>query len=156
MALTRQQKEVQVKELTQKFKSAKSVMLAHYIGLSVAEISELRQNLKDQDAEMRVAKKTLLKIAAKDAGMPEIGDDLMEGAVSCILSFTDPLSGGQIAFKFSKDHKQVELLGGVFEGKIINKEEALELAKMPSRDVLLAMFASMLNSPLVSFTSMCS
>jgi len=156
MALTRDQKKVQVTELTDDFKSAQSVIFAHYIGLDVAEISELRKTLRAQDAKMRVAKKTLIRIAAKEAGMPEIEDNVIDGPISCIFSFADPLTGAQIAFKFAKNHEQVVLIGGIFDGKILTTEEALELAKMPGRQELLAMFAGMLRSPLITFASMCS
>ena len=156
MALTRAQKQAQVKDLTDKFKSAQSVMFAHYIGLTVAEVSELRAKLKEQDAQMQVAKKTLLKLAAKEAGMPEIDADVITGPVSCIFSTTDPLSGAQIAFKFGKSHNQVQILGGIFDGKILTKNEAIELAKMPGRTELLAIFATMIRSPLVTFAGMCS
>jgi len=156
MSLTRNQKKDQVKELTEQLGKAASVMFAHYIGLTVAEVSELRNTLKENDSEMRVAKKTLLKIAAKEAGIPELDDKTLDGPISCIFSYADPLSGAQIAFKFGKTHKQVDLVGGVFEGKLFGKEEVIELAKMPSRDVLLATFASMIRSPLYSFASICS
>lgn len=156
MALSKDQKQAQVKELTQKLSDAQSVIFAHYIGLSVAEAGELRSNLREQDAEMKVAKKTLMKIAAKEAGYPELDDKVMEGAVSCIFSYGDPLSGAQVAFKFSKAHDQVQLIGGVFDGKLLTKTEAMELAKMPSREILLATFAGMLQSPLRSFASMCN
>lgn len=156
MALTKDQKQAQVKDLTQKLKDSESVMFAHYIGMSVLEVSELRNKLKESEAEMKVAKKTLMKIAAKDSGLPELSDDAVEGPVACIFSFADPLSGAQVAFKFAKDHPQVELIGGVFEGKLLSKEEAIELAKMPSRDQLLAMFATMIRSPLVNFAGICS
>ena len=155
MALTKDQKTAQVKDLTDKFKSAESVMFAHYIGMSVAEVSELRSKLKEEEAEMRVAKKTLLKIAAKDSDMPELDEKLLDGPVSMIFSFADPLSGAQVAFKFGKDHNQVELLGGIFDGKVLTKEEAIELAKMPSREQLLGIFATMIRSPLTTFAGMC-
>jgi len=156
MALTKEQKKAQITDLTQKLKDAQSVMFAHYIGLSVAEVSDLRQKLKEAEAEMKVAKKTLMKIAAKDAGLPEFEDSAIEGPVACIFSFADPLIGAQVAFKFGKSHPVVELIGGIFEGKVLTKEEATELAKMPSRDVLLATFVAMLRSPLVTFSGICS
>jgi len=155
MALTKDQKTAQIQDLTDKFQSASSVMFANYIGLSVLDVSELRSKLRESESEMKVAKKTLIKIAAEKAGMPEIADENMEGAISLIFSFGDPLSGAQIAFKFSKQHDQVALVGGIYDGKILTKEEALELAKMPGRKELLAIFASMLNSPLTSFANMC-
>lgn len=156
MALTRDQKTAQIQELVEKMKESQSVMFSHYIGMTVAESSELRHQLREAKAEMKVAKKTLIKIAAKEAGLPDVTDDAMEGPVSLIFSFEDPLSGAQIAFKFAKTHEQVALVGGIFEGKILSKREAMELAQMPSREVLLATFMSMVRSPLFSFASMCN
>ncbi len=156
MALTKDQKQAQVKDLKEKMSSASSIILAHYIGLSVGEVSDLRSQLRECEAEMKVAKKTLMKIASKEAGLPEFTEESMEGPVSLILSYGDALSGAQTAFKFSKDHDQVQILGGLYDGKILTKEEAIELAKMPSRDVLLATFVGMIRSPLVSFAGMCN
>ena len=155
MALTREQKEAQVKELTKKMSDASSVILAHYIGLSVAEINALRRQLKTAEAEMKVAKKTLMSLATQQAGLPDIPMEMLEGPVSLIFSFGDPLSGAQIAFRYAKNHSQVELIGGVYDGKLLSKAKVLELAKMPNRDQLLAIFASMLRSPLFRFASLC-
>jgi len=156
MALSRDQKAAQVQELTEKMSRANSVMLAQYIGLNVAEISELRNQLKTAGAELKVAKKTLLTIAAANAGIPETLGENMDGPVSLIFSFDDPLSGAQIAFKFGKSHAQVTLIGGLFDGKVLTQEEALELAQMPGREALLATFMSMVRSPLFQFASMCN
>jgi|CXWL01.1.fsa_nt_gi large subunit ribosomal protein L10 len=151
MALTKAQKTAQLNELKDKMQKSTSVMFAHYIGLTVHDVSDLRDKLRAADSEMKVAKKTLMQIAAKDLGMPEIPESAMDGAVACIFSFVDPLTGAQIAFKFAKDHPQVELIGGIFEGKLISKEQAIAIAKIPSKLQLLGMFASMCNSPLSSF-----
>jgi len=151
MALTKAQKTEQLTELKDKMKKSQSVMFAHYIGMTVSDVSDLRSKLRDQKSEMKVAKKTLMQIAAKEMKLPELDDKLLEGPVACIFSYEDPLSGAQIAFKFSKDHPQVELIGGVFEGKLLSKEEALVLAKIPSKIQLLGMFAAMINSPMTSF-----
>lgn len=156
MAVTKQQKAEQVTELKERMQRAKSVMFSQYIGMTVMDAGDLRQKLREGNAEMKVSKKTLMRIAAKEVGLPEATDEIMDGPIACIFSFDDPLSGAQIAFKFSKDHKQVQLLGGIFDGKVLNKEQAMEMAKMPGREQLLAMFASMLISPLTSFASACS
>jgi len=156
MTLTRDQKKAQVKDLVEMFKKSQSVMFSHYIGLTVGNVSSLRKKLKEQKAEMKVAKKTLMVIAAKEAGLPEIDVDGLTGPVAAILSFEDPLSGAQVAFKFGKDHSQVKLIGGIYDGKILTKEQAVEMAKMPGRTELLAIFMSMLRSPLVQFASVCS
>lgn len=151
MALTRAQKVDQLAELKENMQKSQSVIFAHYLGLNVADVSSLRSDLKKGKAEMKVAKKTLMQIAAKELNMPELSNELLNGAVACIFSFEDPLSGAQIAFKFSKAHKQVELIGGVFEGKLLSQEEAIRLAKIPGKLQLLGMFAAMINSPLTSF-----
>ena len=156
MVLTRAQKEELVTELTQQMAKASSVMMAHYIGLTVSEVSDLRKQLRKGNAEMKVAKKTLMKIAAKDAGLPEVADEQLDGPVSLIFSFGDPLSGAQIAFKFAKSHDKVRLIGGIFDGNVLTKEQAMEFAKIPGREVLLAQFIGMVQSPLISFASMCN
>lgn len=151
MALTKVQKQAQLTELKDKMKKSSSVMFAHYIGLTVHDVSDLRDQLRAQDSEMKVAKKTLMQLAAKDLGLPELTYDTLQGPVACIFSFADPLTGAQVAFKFGKANPQVELIGGIFEGKLLSKEEAIAIAKIPGKQQLLGMFAAMLNSPLSSF-----
>lgn len=156
MALTRTEKAKQLKELHQEFSKATSVMFSHFVGLTVKEISQLRRKLRDDGAKMKVAKKTLIRLAAKEAGLPEMNDEDLPGPVACIFSSTDPLVGAQVVFAFSKAHQKVSLIGGVFDGKFLSKEQALALAKMPGRTQLLATFAMMLRSPLVTFAGMCA
>ena len=156
MAVTRDQKSAQLKELKTKMKSAQSVVFANYIGLTVAEVSELRRKLKTAGAEMKVAKKTLMRLAAKEEGLPVPEESALSGAVACIFSVNDPIVGPQVAHAFAKDHKQVQILGGFFEGKLLSKADAMTLATIPGRQVLLATFAGMLQSPLRSFASIIS
>ena len=156
MALTREEKTVQLKDIQEKLGKASSVIFTHYIGMNVRDVSELRKKLKEVGAEMKVAKKTLMKIAAKEKSLPELPDALMDGPVACIFSYADPLTGAQVAFKFGKDHPQVTFLGGIFEGKLLSQADAKALAQIPSRLVLLAIFAGMVRSPLQTFAGMCS
>ncbi len=156
MALTKDQKTAQVKELSTKLKDAQSVMFSHFTGLSVGDVSDFRNELRANGAEMKVMKKTLVKLAFKEVGLPDIEPKEIDGPIGCILSYEDPLSGAQTAFKFSKDHDKVKLVGGVYDGKLLTAQESMELAKMPGREQLLGMFVGMLNSPLVSFASMCT
>jgi large subunit ribosomal protein L10 len=156
MALTRQQKEAQLTDIEQRWKKASSVMFAHYIGLSVTDITKLRLNLRKEQAEMKVAKKSLLKIAMKKLNVPEVKDEDLSGPVACIFSMGEPTSGANITFKFGKDHAQVKLIGGVFSGKLLSPAESVEFATIPSRPVLLGIFMSMCNAPLTQFASACS
>ena len=156
MALTRDQKKAQVADLTKKMQNASSVIFAQYLGLTVGNITKLRSNLRKEKAEMQVAKKTLIQIAAKDAKLPEVADGTLPGGVACIFSTTEPTAGAAVAFKFAKDHPQVKLVGGIFDGKILTAAEANALATIPSRLQLLGIFMSMCSAPLVQFASACS
>ena len=156
MAVTREQNAVQLSELTEQMKKSQSVIFAHYIGLTVGNVSDLRKKLRAANAEMKVAKKTLIRLAASQAGLPAVADEALPGPVACIFSFADPLTGAQVAFSFAKEHQQVALVCGVFDGKVLTKEQAVALAKMPGRQQLLGMFASMLRAPLSQFASISS
>lgn len=156
MALSRDQKTAQLEELKKKFSDAASVVFTHYIGLSVAEVSDFRDKLRESGAEMKVAKKTLMKRAAQEVNFPDIPDDVLDGPVACIFSFADPVTGAQVAFKYAKDHKQVALIGAVFDGQVLNKSQAMAFAQMPGREQLLAMFMSMCRAPLQNFASICT
>jgi large subunit ribosomal protein L10 len=156
MAVTREKKAEQLTELKEKMKKSQSVLFAHYIGLTVGEVTELRGKLKTGKSELKVAKKTLMQLAAKELALPELTDASIDGPVACIFSFEDPLSGAQTAFAFSKSHPQVELIGGYYDGKVLTKADALALAKMPTKQQLLGMFAAMLQSPLRTFMSQCT
>ncbi len=156
MALTKDQKKDQVKDLVEKLGKAQSVVFTHYIGLTVGQITKLRKEVKAAGAEMKVAKKSLMRLAAAEKGLPMVEEKDMTGPVAAIFSYNDPVAGPQAAFTFAKDNKQVSFLGGIFEGKLLSKAEAMSLATIPSRQVLLGTFAGMIRSPLVSFASMVS
>jgi large subunit ribosomal protein L10 len=156
MAVTRDQKKVLLGELKEKFENASSIIFANYIGLKVGEVSELRKKLKAEGAEMKVAKKTLMRLAAEETGLPAPEESVMNGPVACIFSFQDPLVGARVAFTFGKDHPQVAFLGGLFEKKLLSKDQANILATIPTRPVLLAIFAGMIRSPLTKFASICA
>lgn len=156
MALTRDQKSAQLKDFQEKIGKAKSVIFAHYIGLTVSDVSELRGKLREKDAEMKVGKKTLLALALKEKGMPVPDEKELSGPVACIFSYGDPIAGPQVASAFGKSHDQVVLIGGIFDGKVLTKVEAQAFAMIPSREVLLATFAMMLKSPLTKFAGICA
>lgn len=154
MALTRVQKQDQLKDLKEKLEKAQSIVFTKYIGMTVSDVTKLRKDLRTANAEMKVGKKTLMQLAAKELSMPELPDALLEGAIACIFSYNDPVAGPKAALAFAKDHPQVSFVGGVFEKKVINADDAKALASIPSREILLATFAGMLQSPLRSFASM--
>ena len=153
MALSRDQKEAQVKELVDHMKKSSSVIFTNYLGLTVADITKLRSNLKKENALMQVAKKTLIRLAAKEAGAPEVTDEMLQGDIACIFSQGEPNAGPAQAVAFAKDHPHVKLVGGIFSGKILTAKEANEFAKIPGKQQLLGMFMMMCNAPLSQFAN---
>jgi large subunit ribosomal protein L10 len=150
MAITRQKKEDILKELVDKFGKSKSVVFANYRGLDVAGISDLRRRLNENDAEMKVAKKTLISLAAKESKI-EIDPSSMEGPIAATFSYKDPLSGIQALFKFSKENDKLKLLGGVIDGVPVGPEVIEKYAKLPSHEELFAKFIGSMQSPVSGF-----
>lgn len=151
MALTKQQKNDQLDALVQKFKEAKSVIFTEYRGLSVKDISKLRNKLRTENVEYKVAKKTLMRLAAKENGIENLPDDVMAGPVGVAFSYEDQVIVARLLSEFAKEHKQVKLLGGIFEGKVINADTAQEIASIPSKEVLYAKLLGSMNSPISGF-----
>jgi large subunit ribosomal protein L10 len=151
MAITKEKKEEILKGLEDKFGKAKAVYFADYRGLSVKEIGELRKKLKEEGAEYLVAKKTLMKLSVKNAKLPEVPNELMEGPVGVAFGFEDVVIPVKVLNDFAKEAEALTILGGLVEGKYISKEEAIELAKLPSRDELLAKLVGSMKAPISGF-----
>jgi len=150
MALTKQKKEDILKDLVDKFGRSKSVVFADYRGLDVISISDLRRKLREEDAEMKVAKKTLIKLAVKDK-VGDLEESGLEGPVVATFSYEDPLSGLRILYEFSKGNENLKLLGGIIDGKAVGPDVIKQYAKLPSRDELLAKLIGSMNAPLSGF-----
>lgn len=155
MALTRQQKQEQVAALKDSLKKAKSVVFAHFSGSTVAAVTDLRNKLFARKAQMKVAKKTLFRIAAKEVGLPEVPESALEGPVAFVMSFDDEVSGAKTVLEAGKANDKVKIIGGLLAGKLLSKAEAVELGNIPSREELLAKILAMFQSPLVQFATIC-
>lgn len=147
MAITKEQKNEILSDLVEKFSKSKSVVFTDYRGLDVASVSDLRGKLREKGAEAKVAKKTLIKLAAKENKIDEIGDDILAGPVAATFSYEDELSGLKVLFKFSKENENLKLLGGVIDGKVVGEEEIKALAKLPGKEELLAKLIGSMNAP---------
>lgn len=152
MPLTKEQKQDILKKLVEQIKAAKSIIFADFEGLSVEEITELRNQMREQGASFKVAKKTLIRIAAKEAGYDqELSDDILEGSVGAAFSMEDEIAAAKILYNFSKKHKKLDLRGGLFEERVISVEETKQLAMLPGKEELLAKFVYLLKSPISGF-----
>jgi large subunit ribosomal protein L10 len=135
-----------VEELKDMFGRSRTAILTDYRGLNVAEITELRRKLKEQNVEYKVVKNTLTSIAIKDFDYNL--DEFLEGPTAVAFSYEDPVAPAKVLVEFAKTHKQLEIKAGVVEGKVTGKDVIDELAKMPPKEQLLASAVGAIQSPL--------
>ena len=151
MAISKSKKNEILHELTQSFKDAKSVMFSKYSGISVSDFSKVRSTLRESNVECRVAKKTLIKLAAKELGVEELPAESLEGPIVVVFSYEDELSGAKLIDKMSKDFKHLELTGGILEGEAFGPAEAKAYASIPSKEELYAKLLGSMRAPISGF-----
>lgn len=138
------QKEVDL--LADKFESAASFVVTDYRGLTVAEVTELRKQLREAGVEMHVVKNTLLRRAAKAAGIEGI-EEVFVGPTAIAFSEDEVVAPAKIIAEFAEDAPVLEIKGGYMEGKVVPVETIEEVAKLPDREGLLSMLLSVLQAP---------
>ena len=148
------QKNIQsVEILTEKFKSSSAIYLTKYTGVNVTQITKLRKNFRDNSVDFHVSKNTLSKIAARNAGFDDKLDDFLMGQVAIAYAMEDPASPARVIKEFKKENDSFEVLGLVFDGKVFEADKYKEISDMPTRDVLISKFVSMLNQPMAGLAS---
>ncbi len=143
---TKEFKQEKIAHYKEQFEKAKVAVVADYRGLTVEEITELRRNLQNAEADLTVTKNTLCKVAAKGTNF-EVISELMEGPTAIAFGFGDEVASAKILAKFIKENKKGEILGAVLEGKVLSADEAKKLASMPSKEELYAKMLGSINSP---------
>ena len=142
-------KENKVAKLQERISASSGVVLTDYRGLTVAEDTELRANLRKAEVEYRVAKNTLIKRAANNLEITDL-DSYLEGPTAIAFS-GDPLAVSKILVEFADKHKALEIKAGLVDGKFADLAVITSLAKLPSREVLLAKLLGSMQSSLYSF-----
>lgn len=150
MPLTKEKKSKIVEELAERFKKQKIALFSDFRGVGVSKLTALRREMKKAGAEFRVSKKTFLRIALKAVGI-DYDPKILEGEIGVIFGYEDQISPVKTAAKFSKENKTFKILKGILDGKFFEGKEVLLLAKLPSRDQLLAKLVWVLNSPIQGF-----
>ena len=134
-------KQAQVDELAKVLKDAKVVLLTDYRGITVTDVTKLRADLRN--AKYKVIKNNIIK-RALDANGESALDEALEGPVALVIGNEDYLEPSKVIYNFTKDHDFYKIKGGVIEGKVMTAEEIITLAKLPSRQELLAKLAGAL------------
>ena len=137
------QKEEAVKKLAEDLKDAKLILLTDYRGITVEDATKLRAELRKSNSEYRVIKNNIIKRALDLNGESGL-DDLLEGPTALITNNEDYLAPAKAIYNFTKDHDFYKIKGGIIEGKVMTAEEIITLAKLPSRQELLAQLAGAL------------
>jgi large subunit ribosomal protein L10 len=145
--ITKEKKTQQIAELTERFSRSKAVVFTEYKGLTVAEIAELRRLLKEAGAEYKVAKNTLVNIAAK--GTPiESAKDSFVGPTGIAFGFDDPVAATKKVLEFSGKNDKFKVKSGIIEGKLCSPDELKAISTLPPREVLLSMMAGTFQAPM--------
>lgn len=153
MPNTKAQKAIMLEEVKTKMSSAQVTILADFSGVPVAKITDLRARMRQTGGEMKVAKNTIVGIAAKEIGVEGL-DPYLVGPTIFAFGIEDPVAPAKILSEFAKEMKQgVEIKAGILEGKVIDANEVKALADLPSREVLLAKVLGGMQAPMYGFAS---
>ncbi|MER6050062.1 50S ribosomal protein L10 [Streptomyces sp. NPDC001793] len=137
--MARPDKVAAVDEIAEKFRSSNAAVVTAYTGLTVAQIKNLRRSLGD-NAQYRVVKNTLTKIAAKEAGISAL-DEHLSGSTAVAFVTGDPVEAAKGLRDFAKENQNLVIKGGVLDGKALSADEIKKLADLESREVLLSKLA---------------
>lgn len=149
---TREQKEAIISDLTKKLESSKATVFSDYKGLSVKDMTTLRKELRKAGVDMKVVKKTLIDLALKNAGI-KAGIKDMEGQIALAISQEDEVAAAKIIAQVAKANENLKIVSGLLGKVAISKDEVMALAKLPSKEELLAKLVGTLNAPVSGFVN---
>ena len=143
--MDRAQKQEAIEALKGVFADAGAVVVTHYSGLTVAEMTDLRGKLREQGAQLKVVKKTLVQ-KALDGSVGEAGDALFKGPVAIAFA-PDPVSAAKVATQYAKDNDKFKVIGGLMGQQVLDQKAVSALATLPSLDQLRAKIIGLLQAP---------
>ncbi len=142
-----EQKQALVADLSERLKNACTGVVVSYEGINVADDTKLRKELREAGVEYTVVKNTLLSRAANDAGLEGL-NSVLEKTTALATSADDYAAAARILCNFAKDHEFFKIKAGFVEGKVVEEAEVKELAKLPTKEVLVAQVLGGLNGPI--------
>ena len=153
MALTKAQKTKQIDSIKEKVAKQKSVIFVDFAKVPSKEMFNLRKSLKEAGCNLKIAKKTLVRIAFGQSNISFWNKikPSVPGQLALVFGFEDDIAPARIANQFKKTNENFKILGGIFEKRFIEKEKVLELANLPSRNELLGRLVGSLASSMTSF-----
>lgn len=143
--MDRAQKAESIETLKGVFEGAGAVVVTHYLGLTVADMTDLRARLRSEGASMKVVKNTLAR-KALDGSVGEAGDALFVGPVA-IAYAPDPVSAAKVTAQYAKDNENFKVIGGLMGQTVLDDAAVKQLASLPSLDQLRAKLVGLIQSP---------
>ena len=143
--MDRARKEQVVSELKEVFENSGVIVAAKYAGVTVAEMSDLRNKMRENSANVRVAKNRLARIAIEKSP-PEGMKHLLVDQVVLMYS-EDPVTAAKISVEFAKTNNNLEIVGGAMGDKILDSSGVTEVSKLPSREEVLSTISALLVAP---------
>lgn len=145
-----QAKQEAVDVVTSKLRESATTVVADYRGLNVAQVTELRKQLREAGVEFQVLKNTLVRRATAAAELSEL-DEVLTGPTAIAFSVEDAVAPAKILNDFAKKNDALKVKGGVVEGRVVGADQIKALAELPSREGLLSMLLSVLQAPVRNF-----
>jgi large subunit ribosomal protein L10 len=144
-----------VENLSEELKSATSLVLVDYTGLSVKKQQELKKLLKAVSAKLFVAKNTLFKLAANNAKLSEeaTSDSVLTGPTAFVITESDPIAPIQVLAKFAQTNEIPQFKIAIIEGKFQDKESLIKLSQLPSKDILYSQVIGAISAPAYNLIS---
>ncbi len=143
-------KQQAVNEISAKLRESASTVVADYRGLNVAQVTELRKQLRDAGIEFQVLKNSLVRRATASAELSEL-DNVLTGPTAIAFSKADAVAPAKILSDFAKKNEALQVKGGVVDGQVFDAGQIKALADLPSREGLLSMLLSVLQAPMRNF-----
>ena len=140
-------KKQEVEEIKSKIEDSAATVIVQYSGITVEEITELREKLKEENVDFKVLKNNISARAFEMANFAELKDEF-KGPTAVAFSKEDVTAAARILNDFSKENKNLILKSGTLEGKISSNEEIIQLAQLPNKEGMLSMFLSVLQAPI--------
>lgn len=144
-----------VEGVKEKMQAAQSMVLIDYRGLTVAEVTDLRNRCRKEGVEYAVIKNTMIRKAAEELGIEGL-EPMLHGPTAVAFGMTDAVAPAKILVNFIKDAKKTEIKCGVMEGKVLDVKGVEALAELPPKEVLIAKMMGSLNAPITNFVGVLS
>ncbi len=143
-----EQKKQLVAELAEKMKNASSGVLVDYKGINVADDTKLRADMRKNNVDYSVIKNTLIRFAAKEAGIEGL-DGVLEGTTALAISADDVIAPAKVVAEYAKKDENIfNIKAGFIDGKVVSVEEIMALANLPGKEVLLGRLVGSLQGPI--------